>query len=269
MRDTIDLPEQNTYQVFSEGTATGNLATIFHSESDTPSILSAEDKTVLCELASDTLTICHLNQTTQNLSMACFNQSGEIQRCGHGALAAGAHLDRKGFLQSETALNFANGQFSLRKHRDCYWFSSDTDIQITAENCLFATELVHHRILETATSMGESGYLIVRLSDDTDLRQVQPNLNLLKQSTKRALILTSAQLSQPDIDYQIRYFAPQYGVIEDSATGSANEIAAYFWHEKINLADMRCYQASEAGGCIYINYAENRLWVGGKVRQLG
>lgn len=116
--------------------------------------------------------------------------------------------------------------------------------------------------------MGKDGYLILRLQDDTNLTVIQPNLELLEQTTNRALIVTSAQTTDPDIDYQIRYFAPQYGVKEDSATGSANEVAAHFWRKRLNKVEMRCYQASNAGGQIYIKNDGSGLWIGGQVKPL-
>lgn len=268
MHNIIELLEQSSYEVFSEGTAAGNLATIFCHTGNTPFIPSVEDSSTFCGLATDNLTICYLNQTSQNPSITCFNQSGEIQRCGHGALAAAAYLDQNGLLHPGYTLGHKGGKYLLRKHMKRYWFSSDTFIEITAENFPIAEELVDADISETAASMGENGYLIIRLHDNTDLTEIQPNLALLQQCTTRALIITSAHTADPNVDYQIRYFAPQYGVLEDSATGSANEIAAHFWRKKLSGDEMCCYQASAAGGKIYVHDDDNRLWIGGRARRL-
>jgi len=261
------LTKQYEYRVFSERAAEGNLATILCS-TDNPTVVSPNLLGQLSNIATDTKTCCYLSQAAENPSIICFSERGEIERCGHGVLAGAAHLDGLGFLYPGAKLNHKTGQYFLRKYEDYYWFSSDLDIEITTANSPLAAELVDTKILETSESMGENGYLIIRLSDNTDLREVKPNLAHLEQNTNQALIITSAHSNHTAIDYQIRYFAPQYGVVEDSATGSANEIAAHFWLLKLKKKAMRCYQASSKGGYIHLSMHNNRLWIGGKVHRV-
>ena len=266
MSDHLGETKQYNYRVFSERAAKGNLASVLIPTNDT-SITSAELANQLSYRATENQTYCYLSQIDNNPSVSCFSPHGEIKRCGHGALASAAHLDTLGLLHPSATLNYQIGHFFIRKYKGCYWLSSDSEIEVTSVNTTLASNLVETEILETSESMGKNGYLIIRLADNTDLKQIEPDLALLERNTGQALIITSYHSNQADFDYQLRYFAPQYGVREDSATGSANEIAAYFWQPRLKKISMACYQASKAGGYIYANIEDNRLWIGGNVHQ--
>jgi predicted PhzF superfamily epimerase YddE/YHI9 len=86
------------------------------------------------------------------------------------------------------------------------------------------------------------------------LQAARPALARLRHYSKRALILVYRQ--SPGTA-QLRYFAPQYGVEEDAATGSASVQAAHFLWQLYNESRFTFLQKSPSGGYLQ---TETRGW---------
>lgn len=102
------------------------------------------------------------------------------------------------------------------------------------------------------TAGHEQDYIIAVLEDEAQVAQFQPDLNALKRDCARALIITAPSCS-PVYDFVLRYFAPQYGVPEDSATGSANAVLAPYWAHRLGRNELRSRQVSAQGGEFYLS----------------
>ncbi len=63
----------------------------------------------------------------------------------------------------------------------------------------------------------------------------------------------------------MRYFAPQHGVNEDKATGSANRVLASYWKSKLNQRKLKARQLSVEGAVIEVECDKQMVWVSGKV----
>lgn len=258
-------PEQQAFAVFRDDNCDGNAALVILTASFDRGVSLEQQfkRTQDAEVSA----ACLLQRGVHNdYEIRWTNTQQEIQFCGHGALAAAAFLDGKGKFKNELGLQFSAGKYWLRKDKNCYWFSSKTATDISSMIYPHSQALLGRDFLESAACMGSEGYLIVRVDDDLDIREIEPNLSVLEATTNKALILTSRQTQDSGINYSLRYFAPQYGVPEDPATGSANEVAAQFWFSRINTQTLKCYQASASGGTIYAEKDENgHIWIGGKV----
>nr|WP_256504522.1 PhzF family phenazine biosynthesis protein [Gilvimarinus xylanilyticus] len=79
-----------------------------------------------------------------------------------------------------------------------------------------------------------------------DLLNLQPNFRYMRQFTRRALI---ASFSSPRLTL-MRYFAPQYGIDEDSATGSASVQLAQYQYTQTGNRRLIIHQCSADGGRI-------------------
>ncbi|MCW8856356.1 MAG: PhzF family phenazine biosynthesis protein, partial [Kangiella sp.] len=66
-------------------------------------------------------------------------------------------------------------------------------------------------------------------------------------------------------DYDLRYFAPQHGVNEDKATGSANRVLASYWKSKLNRSKFKARQLSAKGAVIEVECESDLVWISGKV----
>lgn len=108
----------------------------------------------------------------------------------------------------------------------------------------------------------------------TPVEQVQPDLQSLCDLSQRALILLYYPFDVAPSGYsrpapnqaQLRYFAPQYGVAEDAATGSASVQAAHFFWQRYGQAHMTFAQQSKEGGHIQTETRGDGVLVRGKAR---
>jgi predicted PhzF superfamily epimerase YddE/YHI9 len=89
----------------------------------------------------------------------------------------------------------------------------------------------------------------------------------LTRYTLRAIIACSWSGDKPGV-IRFRYFAPQYGVAEDSATGSAMRILLDYCQQNYQLEYLEAFQCSPAGGVLFARAVADRIAVGGRVECL-
>lgn len=116
-----------------------------------------------------------------------------------------------------------------------------------------------------ALAGGDNGYLVLEWPAGFDLSRLPIPDYGLRRRTPRAVIATCVDRDDPAIDVKLRYFAPQHGVPEDTATGSAMRVLATYWMNR-ELADgLRAYQCSPYGGELRSRIREGITWIGGRV----
>jgi PhzF family phenazine biosynthesis protein len=259
--------KNSTYSVFSENGHAGNFARVDIvddldrlTHSDWNKQLTGTDESTKISA------ICYLNWNHQPYRSRWFNRSGEIQYCGHAALATASKLDSVGLLDRQILLSFPSGEYKLKKTKGLYWFSDDSNYSSDQIDLTDTGQFLDAVVLDTVGYVGNNGYLLLRLEDNLDLQKMSINVEALLKNTRRALIVTSLQTLSGKIDYAIRYFAPQYGIDEDPATGSANHIAATYWFPITQRTALTGYQASPEGGIIYSEICDGKIWIGGAVK---
>ncbi|WP_439108074.1 PhzF family phenazine biosynthesis protein [Congregibacter sp.] len=187
----------------------------------------------------------------------------EIKLCGHGLLCSGAAWLSQGKTLSELDMNGLRAAFHADEDR--YW------IGLPTISC--AARPVPHWIAEffpvlpwrAAEAGGNDGYLVLEWPADFDLRSLPVPAYALHRRTGRALIVTSRDTESASADIQMRYFAPQHGMPEDTATGSAMRVLASYWMNR-DLDDQLCaWQCSDSGGELYSRIRGELTWVGGRV----
>ena len=86
--------------------------------------------------------------------------------------------------------------------------------------------------------------------------------------SQRSLIVArrvSAHTSLRGENIQYRYFAPQHGVPEDIATGSAMRVVAAYWQSRGVGDNLMALQRSADGGWLQSRIKDGRTWIGGRV----
>jgi len=120
--------------------------------------------------------------------------------------------------------------------------------------------------IAAATAGVDNAYLILEWPKGFNLASLATPQASLSQYTQRALIATCAA-DPATATYaetiQYRYFAPQHGVAEDTATGSAMRVLASYWQQRGQGQTLTAYQCSAAGGLLFSRIAEAKVWVGG------
>lgn len=222
------------------------------------------------ELASTDITQCYTWPADNHAAhVACYTAVGnKIQCCGHGLLSCAAiwteHWQQQGVLHAgETTL-------SCRRQGDAIWLGFPivpvTDCPVPE----WLEALLNASAIYCSEAGDEQGYLIAELEQDSDIGQLEPPGDALAQRSGRALIVTcrvSANYSERGEHFHFRYFAPQYGVPEDPATGSAMRLLMRYWHQHGLHETLLARQCSADGGWLQGCIQEGTVWVGGSVKQ--
>lgn len=197
----------------------------------------------------------------------CDPAGREIRFCGHGALAAAMHVFNK--LEPDLPeLNFFNQHQQWQARRAG---AADADILLVYKRppltrCdapAFAPELLGVSPLLAAEAGGADNYLILELASPDDVLKLVPNFGAFSAATRRAVIVTARDPALKGIVF--RYFAPQYGQPEDSATGSAAVQLGAYWESVIGSACYPVRQLSAGGALMQLRCADGTVELSARV----
>lgn len=178
--------------------------------------------------------------------VAAFSQNGQIiRRCGSGSVAAAHVLLTTCHYPSGTVLQTSCERLVLQQRDHLFGYTGNS-LPIEAAAPLPAN-LFNISPLRCFFAGGNQDYLIATFERADLIRALKPNASAICRATERAIIAT-APADQPDVDFVLRYFAPQYGQREDNATGSANIILGHYWSALLHKPGLRSQQLSAAGG---------------------
>ena len=104
---------------------------------------------------------------------------------------------------------------------------------------------------------------LVVVDSEKTLRELQPDIGLLRELPSRGIIVTS-EASMAGYDFVSRFFAPQVGVDEDPVTGSAHCCLGPYWSEVLGRDELLAYQASARGGTLGVRVAGERVHLSGQ-----
>ncbi|EGR2040961.1 PhzF family phenazine biosynthesis protein [Vibrio cholerae] len=169
-----------------------------------------------------------------------FALDGEINLCGHGSLGAGAAILSKYQLEN-VVFNSKHGEVVIAKRNDQYslllpsWEGKPCTVPLEISD--LATD---------AIDVFSTRDLVLVLSSVETVMNFQPDDERLRKINEyHALIVTAANGNS---GYVLRYFAPQIGISEDLATGSAQCSLAPYWFKKLGSDSLNVRQLSMSGG---------------------
>lgn len=197
----------------------------------------------------------------------CWAPNGaEIELCGHGLLCCARHWQDQWGGNGVLQMNGMTVHFELRGGMHWVGFPS---IGITA--CAvpgWAEALLGAAPLRAAEAGPPSGYLVLEMAGDCDPATLRAPGEGLAAHSARSLIVTR-KVHAPDAligeTIQFRYFAPQHGVPEDTATGSAMRVLATYWQGRGAGNEQQALQRSADGGWLQSRIEGERTWIGGHV----
>lgn len=268
----------DTYQlvnVFAEPNgAKGNQAAIIFQNKQTYRI--DEQSKISLEVCQHNglSTVCFISPIkSQNYNVRCFNEDKQIQCCGHGLIAAAKTI----FNTSELST------ISINKNTKAYrQIDNDAVDSVIIElprlsaktvdvpdwfekTIVFNGEIVKPDT--AAISEQEDGYLLIEFETLLPLEVFQAlklDLKQVCENTKRAIVVL--QFDQDKKHLYTRYFAPQYGVAEDIATGSVMRFVADFIEKKYQYSHFDVSQCSSLGGFMKIDCKEESILITANVR---
>ena len=191
-----------------------------------------------------------------------FSPKSELDLCGHGTLAAAHVLWQDGYLPREGDACFLtrSGRLVAQREGDWIWidFAADPVQRMQADEALL-------RALSVApTYVGKSRLdYLVEVETPADVERFAPDFALLRTVPTRGVIVTS-RASDGRYDFVSRFFAPRFGIDEDSVTGSAHCCLGPFWGHRLGKTDLIARQLSARSGEIRVRLRGDRVHVGGR-----
>lgn len=247
--------------VFSKGNiAQGNQAAIFFNQDDVD--LSYDHTKMSADIYKEKgiETTCFISpQGSSHYKVQCFNKDNEIQYCGHGMIAAAKIIfaisdstnivinnNTAAILRSAGAstdvIELTMPRLTATLHAVPDWVSNV--LTLNAESVL-----PHY----AAVSDNEDGYLLLEVTPALDIKDfsaLKLDLTQVCNNTKRAIVVI--QFDHENEQLYMRYFAPQYGVIEDTATGSVMRFVADYIAQRYNCVEYDVTQCSARGGYMQV-----------------
>jgi PhzF family phenazine biosynthesis protein len=198
----------------------------------------------------------------EGFDLRWFTPTTEVDLCGHATLASAHVLWEDGHLAPDEAARFHTRSGELICTRADEWIEMDFPAKPTE-----AAEIpdgLEDGLGLSPVWVGRNGMdLLVELSDEKQVRALQPDIGALRRVEARGIIVTSGGIGA-GYDFVSRFFAPRAGVDEDPVTGSAHCALAPFWSERLGRDELVGYQVSSRGGKVRTRVRGDRVLLGGQ-----
>jgi PhzF family phenazine biosynthesis protein len=210
-----------------------------------------------------------------------FTPAAEINLCGHATLASAYVLfNILGYKKPSITFHSKSGPLIITRDKDVISMDFPSwkperfnDYPEGLEKILGVKEIV---------GVYKHRDLLVELNSVEDVRNADPDFTLIKKTGYKIIITAAAsqaagrsqKMNQPivhskqpaalEADFVSRFFAPTFGIDEDSVTGSAHSQLIPFWSEKLGKTKMIAKQLSQRGGVLWVEQKGDRVQMGGQ-----
>ena len=181
---------------------------------------------------SETAFVCR--HSAQEFTVRYFTPKAEVELCGHATIASFYLLHQKGMASGQCLCHTKAGDLTIQ-----------TGEKVMMQMAKPRIETVIAESGEIYNALGVMDYLptmpvqvvyaglpdiMVPLSDVATLQSLQPDMEAIKEVTKRneSVSIHAFALAKDGYTAHVRDFAPLYGVPEESATGTANASLTYY-----------------------------------------
>ncbi len=186
-----------------------------------------------------------------------FTPIKEVELCGHATLAS-AHILFNSLDYKEDTVIFQSLSGELRVSKSGHFLTLDFPSQ-PPESCSTPKALVTGLGISPIECLRHDDYLAVFEKED-DVLSINANHEALKQLDFRGVIATAPS---SEFDFIVRFFAPKFGILEDSVTGSAYTQLMPYWSDKLHKPKLYAKQVSERGGKLVCELHEDRVLISG------
>ncbi len=187
-----------------------------------------------------------------------FTPNKEVTLCGHATLAS-AYVLFNILGSSKTSLSFESLSGSLGVSRNGDLLTLDFPTLVPKE-CDCPSMLSKALGIQPLECLANDDYLFV-LEKEQDILGLDPDHQLLKQLDLRGIIATAPSTQY---DFVVRFFAPKYGIPEDSVTGSAYTQLMPYWSNKLGKSKLKAKQVSARGGEVFCELKGDRVLISGR-----
>lgn len=186
-----------------------------------------------------------------------FTPSVEIDLCGHATLASAFVLAMNQKDIKRFVFHTKSDKLCVTRSDDDFFLDFPSRPPKACEIPAVLEEALGVHVVETYIARD----LLVVLESEAAVRQVKPNLELLKTIDAFGIIVTARG---DNVDFVSRFFAPNAGIDEDPVTGSSHCTLIPFWRSRIDKKQMTAAQLSKRGGMLNCIDEGERVKIGGK-----
>jgi len=208
---------------------------------------------------SETAFTWHLQ--TNEWVLRWFTPGCEVNLCGHATLATAHILWQRGVDRDMIDFRTRSGLLSASRKDNAIRLElpADSPAELAPDMQASIAGLLGVQA-EWIGRGGEDVLVVFKQADD--VRELQPDLALLKTLPFRGLIVT-APGDESGVDCVSRFFAPAAGIPEDAVTGSAHCLLAVYWGQRLGRRTLRGYQASARTGIVDMELSVSRVILSG------
>jgi PhzF family phenazine biosynthesis protein len=195
-------------------------------------------------------------------SIRWFTPSVEVDLCGHATLASALVLfNYENHSGDEVVFNSPrSGILTVKRDGDQLTLDFPTDKYEWAN---LSPELIAcFNSQPQEAYRGKTDYMLVFNSEE-EITRIVPDLNAIARLKVRGVIVTAPGTES---DFVSRFFAPQSGVNEDPATGSAHTTLTPYWANRLAKNDLTAIQLSSRRGQFKCYYNGERVMISGQGR---
>ncbi|TQI71131.1 PhzF family phenazine biosynthesis protein [Gramella sp. Hel_I_59] len=191
-----------------------------------------------------------------------FTPTAELELCGHGTLAAAFVLFNYEKHDGNT-INFyskRSGSLTVTLERELISLNFPAR---NVEKIKISEEIkAGFNIRPKAAYKGKTDFLL-EFENEDEIRGIIPVLSAISELKGRGVIVTA---KGDKVDFVSRFFAPQSGINEDPATGSAHTTLIPYWAKQLNKNVLTARQLSARKGYLQCKYLNDRVEIKGRGR---
>lgn len=231
-------------------------------------IVIADDKTKIeaSHKHYDATTTCFItHKANAEYEVQCFNGNQEIQCCGHGLIAAAKTIfSNQGLPTISLNENITASHTIDDAGHDVVLLSLprlSANHKTVPKWAGKVIDFDNEKLLPSNAAVSEEndGYLLLEFEPTLSLEifhALKLDLKKICENTQRAVVVV--QFDKENQYLYMRYFAPQYGVSEDIATGSVMRFVGDYIEKKFRVDRFDVSQCSSQGGFMKVECkAEN------------
>ncbi len=195
--------------------------------------------------------------TETGYAIRWFAPLAEVELCGHATLAS-AYVIFNILGDTREAIHFdsKSGVLTVTQTDDLLAMDFPAQPIEACETPDAIIEAFGHKSLKCA----QREDYIVFFEHEADVAAAAPDMTKLSQLDLRGVAITAPS---NEYDFVMRFFAPKYGINEDSVTGSAYTQLAPYWAEVLGKAKLRAKQISKRGGVVNCSIERDRVVISG------
>jgi PhzF family phenazine biosynthesis protein len=192
-----------------------------------------------------------------------FTPTCEIKLCGHATLAS-AHVVFEFLspeLQTVVFETRFRGPLTVNKKKDGLSMNFPLLVPESCGNIPPGLAKALGERTSPSEVLAVNDTLIAVCENPSIVQSCEPNFDLLQKLHPNAVCITAPG---KDSDFVSRYFAPGYGIPEDSVTGSVHCALAPYWANRLNKTRVHARQLSKRGGDLWCEVSGDRVNIEGR-----